>query len=599
MYADQKQNQQSGSYRGNSNRKSWPRMNPKNQRRTGSSAFLDRDGDTDMSAGGSSSFGGGRGRHKNRYNPGYGRHMNRNKPHLSGWWKIVVHDADKFDKDDFFKMLDNTTNESIDPQSTRVERNKLIFWIKNTRAKEAIYNQSGKLTLKDHTITMFAVPSEGPEAQLTKDEKKGKVCNALVKRYIVEEKKLNLSELYKDPDLVGMSSKLFEIAPILSELITEKCADVVQEIDFSNNSLRHAGCLREILSACKVITKIKLDNNRINSLTGIKTVEKNASGITHLSLLNNPVKNLMDDAQYISDIRKLFPKLIELDGVALPEKIKFETEEQSVLPQTQKFAILLEAAPKKAIQNFFLQYVNFHDAGSAARTQLGPAYDETCLFSISVAWRANKDIKDKCPAVMPSELTKKNRNFKHCYKAEQKESRLFIGRENVVKELCTLGETKHMMHTMNIDTSGMFNNHVTAVLSGIIDAPGSYRTFSRTFVVAANPANGSFLILNDQMSIVRSSPDTVEKVLKQSFDSTPSPSGVNNQAALVKQSFDSTPSYSGVNSQAALVKQVQQATRMTDQFCTHCLVAANWDFQKALELFNDKKASIPPDAFLK
>ena len=596
MYADKNQ---SGSYRGNSNRKSWPRMNPKNQRRTGSSAFLDRDGDTDMSGGGPSSFSGGRGRHKNRYNPGYGRHINRNKPHVSGWWKIVVHDADKFDKDHFFKMLDNTTNESIDPQSTRVERNKLIFWIKNTRAKEAIYNQSGKLTLKDHTITMFAVPSEGPEAQLTKDEKKGKVCNALVKRYIGKEKKLNLSELYKDPDLVGMSSKLFEIAPILSELITEKCADVIQEIDFSNNSLRHAGCLREILSACKVITKIKLDNNRINSLTDIKTVEKNASGITHLSLLNNPVRNLMDEAQYISDIRKLFPKLIELDGVALPEKIKFETEEQSVLPQTQKFAILLEAAPKKAIHNFFLQYVHIHDTGSAARTQLGPAYDETCVFSISVAWRAKKDMKDKFPAVMPSELTKKNRNFKHCYKAEQKESRLFIGRENVVKELCAMGETKHMMHTMNIDTSGMFNNHVTAVLSGIIDAPGSYRTFSRTFVVAANPANGSFLILNDQMSIVRSSPDTVEKVLKQRFDSTPSSLGVINQAALVKQSFDSTPSSSGVNNQAALVKQVQQATRMTDQFCTHCLVAANWDLQKALELFNDKKASIPSDAFLK
>lgn len=192
MYADKKQNQQPSSHRGNSNRKSWPRMNPKHQRRTGSSAFLDRDGDTEMNSGSSYSSG-NRARHKNRYNPGYGRaRVNKNgqRAHASGWWKIVVHDADKFDRDHFFKMLDNTTNESIDPQNTRIERNKLVFWIKNSRAKEAIYSQSGKLTLKDHTITLFTVPSEGPEIQLSKDEQKVKVCSALVKRYDGNEKKI-------------------------------------------------------------------------------------------------------------------------------------------------------------------------------------------------------------------------------------------------------------------------------------------------------------------------------------------------------------------------------------------------------------------------
>merc|ERR1719204_155342 len=530
-----------------------------------------------MSGGGS--FSGNRGRYKPRFNPGYARRMNKNRgAHSSGWWKIVVHDADKFDKDHLFKMLDNTTNESIDPQNTRVERNKLVFWIKNTRAKEAIYNQSGKLTLKDHTITMFTVPSDGPEAQLTKDEQKAKVCNALIKRYIDKEKKLNLSEFHRDPDMTGMRSKLFEIAGVLGELIREKCADLITEIDFSNNSLRHAGCLREILSACKVVTKIKLDNNRFNSLAEIKTVEKNAPKITHLSLSNNPVKTLMDDAQYISDIRKMFPKLIELDGVALPEKIKFETEDQSTLPPTQKFAILLDAATTSAIQNFFSQYVRIHDEGNDSRMQLGLAYDDTCIFSTAVSWRANKDTKNKFPAVMPQELLRRNRNFKHCYKAEQRESRLFIGRENVVKELCALGETKHMIQTLNIDTTGIINNHVIAILSGIIDAPGSYRTFSRTFVLAANPANGSFLILNDQMSIIRSVPDTVEKVESQSFVVAPATSSVD---------------------RSALIKQVQEVTKMTDKYCSDCLEAAGWNLQKALIIFNDMKATIPPEAFMK
>ena len=584
MYADKKQNQQPSSHRGNSNRKSWPRMNPKHQRRTGSSAFLDRDGDTEMNSGSSYSSG-NRARHKNRYNPGYGRsRVNKNgqRAHASGWWKIVVHDADKFDRDHFFKMLDNTTNESIDPQNTRIERNKLVFWIKNSRAKEAIYSQSGKLTLKDHTITLFTVPSEGPEIQLSKDEQKVKVCSALVKRYDGNEKKLNLAEFHQDPDMSGMKRKLFEISGILGELIAEKCADLVVEIDFSNNNLKHAGCLRGILTACKVVTRVKLDNNRINTLLDIKTVEKNATGITHISLLNNPVKNLMDDAQYISDLRRMFPKLIELDGVPLPEKIKFESEDQNALLPTQKFAILLDPGPKSAIEGFFLQFVKLHDTGSSARNQLAPAYDETAIFSTALSWRANKDSKDKFPANMPAELTRRNRNFKHCYKAEQRESRLFIGRENVVKELCELGDTKHMMQTLNIDSSSLINNHVTAVLSGIIDSPGSYRTFSRTFVLAVNPANGSFLILNDQMSIIRSLPDTVEKVESQSFATAPAPA----------------PSSSGVNNQAVLVRQLQEVTKMTDKFCVQCLEAAKWDVQRAMTIFSEMRASIPPEAFI-
>lgn len=573
MYSDKKHN--SGSYRGNSNRKSWPRMNPKHQRRTGSSAFLDRDGDTDMNGGGAS-YSGNRGKQKNRYNPGYGRRINKNKAHASGWWKVIVHDADKFDKDDFFRMLDNTTNESIDPQNTRIERNKLVFWIKGPRAKEAIYHQSGKLTLKDHTISILTVPSDGPEIQLTKDEQKGKICNALIKRYA--DNKLDLSDFHRDPDMTGMRSKLFDIAPILGELVKEKCANVIHEIDFSNNNLKHTGCLREILSACNVLKKVKLDNNRLNSLLEIKSVEKNASGITHLSLINNPLKNLMDDAQYIADLRKMFPKLIELDGVPLPERISFDTEEQCSLPPTQKYAILLDAGPKSAIENFFLQYVKIHDSGSAARVQLAPAYDETCLFSIAVSWTSNKDFKDKFPRTMPAELTKRNRNFKHCLKAEQRESRLFIGQENVIKELSQLGETKHMLQTLNIDTSGLVNNHVTAILSGIIDTPDSYRTFSRTFVLAANPVNGSFLVLNDQISIIRSVPDIVEKVESQAFVVEPAPAKASQHADLVKQ--------------------IQAATKMTDSYCVQCLEAASWDPQKALAIFNETRAKLPADAFI-
>ena len=165
MYADKKDYQSGPSnYRGN--RKSWPRMNQKSSRRTGSSAFLDKDGDADMEGGSGGGYRGGRGGRR-RFNPGYNQGGRQYKRNFKGdWWKIMVYDADKFDHVHFFKMLDNTTNESIDPQGTRIEKNKLIFWLKNSRAKDAIRNQSGKLTLKDHTINLATFQSAGPEVQL-------------------------------------------------------------------------------------------------------------------------------------------------------------------------------------------------------------------------------------------------------------------------------------------------------------------------------------------------------------------------------------------------------------------------------------------------
>lgn len=591
MYSDKRQAyQHPNSFRGQPNRKSWPQKNSRVHRRTG----IDQDGDTDMDGGG---YGSSRAKGKGRYTPGYqrgGPNKGKNQRHRSNiaWWKIVVHDADKFDKDHFFKMLDNTTNESIDPQSTRVQKNnKLVFWVKNPRAKDAIYHQSGKLTLKDHTINLNTYPSyEGPDELLSNDELKAKICIALIKRY--KEGILDLSEFHRDKDMGGTRSRLYDdkVGSLLGELIKEKCADLILELDFSNNTLKHTGPLRDILGACKKLVRVKLDNNSIADLAVISPLERYAQNITHLSLINNPVKNLLDDAQYISDIRKRFPKLIQLDGVDLPAKIKFDEESESALPATQKFAILVPTEPniRRIVENFFLQYVSLHDAGSDSRSQLAPAYDEQCLFSVATSWRVRGESKARFPSKMPAELMRKNRNFRLCSKADQKESRLFIGRESVIRELASMGETKHTLQTMNIDTSTFENNHVTAILSGIIDSPEEYRSFSRTFVLAANPANCSFLILNDQLSIIRSTPDAVKKSL-ESPEIAPATATAPG------------PAPSSTAQQQELVQRVQAATRMTDKFCVQCLEAANWDLQKALNIFSDMKTkgSIPPDVFLK
>ena len=47
-----------------------------------------------------------------------------------------------------------------------------------------------------------------------------------------------------------------------------------------------------------------------------------------------------------------------------------------------------------------------------------------------------------------------------------------------------------------------------------------------------------------------------------------------------------------------MMKQLSEATRMTLPFCADCLTQANWNYQTALEIFQQKKDSLNPTAFL-
>ena len=51
---------------------------------------------------------------------------------------------------------------------------------------------------------------------------------------------------------------------------------------------------------------------QINKVNQLEELKENAPKLTHLSLIDNPIKNLMDPIHYVSSIRKLFPDLIFL-----------------------------------------------------------------------------------------------------------------------------------------------------------------------------------------------------------------------------------------------------------------------------------------------
>jgi nuclear RNA export factor len=47
-----------------------------------------------------------------------------------------------------------------------------------------------------------------------------------------------------------------------------------------------------------------------------------------------------------------------------------------------------------------------------------------------------------------------------------------------------------------------------------------------------------------------------------------------------------------------MVLELQKQTRMTLQYAKDCLEQVNWDFNKALEVFGNVRASLPAEAFV-
>lgn len=85
-----------------------------------------------------------------------------------------------------------------------------------------------------------------------------------------------------------------------------------------------------------------------------------------------------------SDVRKIFPKLLKLDGVDLPPPIVFDVEDQATkLPPIQKMFVTQSNAKAKEIATQFLQQY-FIEFDGENRQRLLDAYHENAMFSMTV-----------------------------------------------------------------------------------------------------------------------------------------------------------------------------------------------------------------------
>ncbi|GLH15429.1 Nuclear RNA export factor 1 [Gryllus bimaculatus] len=194
-----------------------------------------------------------------------------------------------------------------------------------------------------------------------------------------------------------------------------------------------------------------------------------------------------------SEVRKIFPKVIRLDGADLPPPIVFDVSEEVKLPP---YVVSFVCSPEgqQVAKQFLEQYFNIYDSDN--RQAIGDAYHENAHFSLAITLPKG-DGNHKLNQYMPD-----NRNLMRVRDANRRMKLLINGKENIISKLKELPLTKHDLASFTVDLP-IFNPQLMFLnISGIfierkLHLPTRY--FSRTFVIV--PLGGGFVIINDLLNI--------------------------------------------------------------------------------------------------
>ncbi|KAF8207061.1 hypothetical protein K438DRAFT_1815618 [Mycena galopus ATCC 62051] len=463
------------------------------------------------------------------------------------------------------------------------------------------------------------------------------------KRYDPQTKCLNLDSMADDeflrrynlqaPGLGGGSSR--EAGVIFK--LASRLKPPVETVSLANNGLsgHHLTYLDKYLPR---IANLSLQNNNMRVWKDLDPISSRREKLLHLRelvLMGNPIREQEyqngNADRYKREVTRRFVSLELLDQEAIA-KISFDVAPAdadaaagSVKPPDattfpfQMGPSFIGGVDPSLVSTFLSR---FFPAFDAQRPSLGDVYTPASTFSFS----ANTSIPARARVQgiqysneMPNQrklewkawIENGSRNL-HRLSGEKTISALHIGGHDIVQALVKLPLTKHDI------LSAPENFCVDSFLAGVgllvivhgqfIEAPSQgIRSFDRTFMLAPAPEgsrakmNGwDVVILSDQWTIRGySRPEAWAPgpmLVQATLESNPLPT----QRQLQNLPSDQQALLNTVpEPQRPLVIGVCGQTGLNVKYSLDCLNGNGWDPTRAVANFNQVKATLPPDAFLR
>ncbi|CAG5136897.1 unnamed protein product, partial [Candidula unifasciata] len=567
----------------------------------------DEDGDISM-AGDS-----GRNSRDKLYGGRYGRYSNRSyrgnatssgDKRAETWFKVMVPFGSAITRDELYSLIKTQIEGPFEPFSYSTDERRAYFYVKGMAAAESLRSISRRITKPDgHKIVFHVTESQAPAEHAIDESTMEKLKVRMSDRYDPSTQLLNLSAFYLDEGLQNLNiflplnraTTMAAVTKIVGEYIPE-----LSGLDISKNRILSLGHMVDLVKAAPNVVSLNLGHNQIRSLEELDKL-KGWTNITELVLDGNDLcNNYSSETNYISAVRKKFPKVVKLDGKDLPPPITFDLETIVTLPPS-KGNYFVNDEVQNLVVLFIKEYYTIFD--SDKRRDLMPAYHENAQFSLFVGRNL---LLDRQPGF--NNFFDDSRNLKKIghFDSEKLNKKIKTGVLSVVSCLEALPKTTHDMNSFVVDVSLATPTMITFSWQGVFrendsrtDRP-TIRTFSRTFITV--PSGPGMVIINDLWTISNATNEQIKNAFKSAAptpSSSPVPSIPSVAGPSTSQSPSPVPALTPV--QLQMVDSFVVHSGMNPQFSLRCLQENGWDYLKAGQVFTDlnSQGKIPPEAFVK
>ncbi len=458
--------------------------------------------------------------------------------------------------------------------------------------------------------TKDPIPGSAPAARESSDSTKDKLLAVLGSRYNPQQKLLDLSALGADPTLLAMGA--FASKPLaeksfkaLMHLTSETYANsnnkieaTIQAVSLANNDILDVSEVFALAPTLPRLRRLDLSSNQLQDFSKLSKWRHELRRLEELHLVGNPLTNL---PTYPNQVVEAFPYLQILDGH------RIRTPEEAATSLGAWFPTPLPCLPSNLrdgennVASTFLR--GFFALYDQNRPDLARQfYDDESLFSVNVV--ANTSA---------TAYTTFSRNLQTMgTRGPAAQQRLFTG-GNVIAELwARLPATRHASMDQAVEWQidcHTFPNLADptgqgAAMGLAIDVSSRFeeldpsqptagiRSFFRSFILGPSKpgAPHPFRVVSDKLTVRGWTPQetTVAAPAQAAAVAVPA----------VAAPVSVGPAVLTEEQQAWMIQEVARRTGMNAEYSQLCLTGtANWNLELALQVFEEKKADLPPEAF--
>ncbi|KAL5615649.1 hypothetical protein BROUX41_005687 [Berkeleyomyces rouxiae] len=444
----------------------------------------------------------------------------------------------------------------------------------------------------------------------------------LAERYVADGRLLKLDSLAEN-DFIKSSGlmanteragKLFQsLMKICNDLFKTRAAkqEAIESITIAGNGISNVSQVECLATTFPDLKNLDLSNNLIATLRGIDSWKSRFQKLETLFITGNPLESTATN--YSKTLLIWFPKLQNINGNVVRTLEDIRLAEEAARPRPIPQAGTDFRDEHGVAQAFLLDYFALYDTDRDALAS--KYYDMASTFSLAVDTVGPRD--KALPVLSWSPYLRSSRNLKKITTFGGRSQRLFTGSNLIRQSWKTLPRTSHPNITTDLNkfvvdchplpglsdptgASPVGVDGMIIILHGEFDEQEEgtnnigKRSFSRTFILGPGvPGANPIRVVSDMLSLRAYA--AVPNVYN-----TPAPTTLPAASAPIAPNSVTPGNPSVIPGQKAILEELCKQTRMIPMYAEMCLSdpSVNWNFEKGLALFNERRGNLPPDAFI-